>query len=110
MTPGTGKISINNRTMEDYFPMETAKEALLQPLVLTNNAQSYDIKIKVIGGGITGQAGAIRHGITKALVLIDPDLRTPLKKAGFVKRDPRQKERKKYGQPGARKRFQFSKR
>ncbi|RTZ95000.1 MAG: 30S ribosomal protein S9 [Deltaproteobacteria bacterium] len=110
MTPGTGKISINNRTMEEYFPTETARAALLQPLVLTNNTQSYDIKVKVIGGGITGQAGAIRHGITKALVLIDPDLRTPLKKAGFVKRDPRQKERKKYGQPGARKRFQFSKR
>jgi len=110
MTPGSGKISINNRTMEEYFPTETARAALLQPLVLTNNTQSYDIKVKVIGGGITGQAGAIRHGITKALVLIDPDLRTPLKKAGFVKRDPRQKERKKYGQPGARKRFQFSKR
>ena len=110
MTPGTGNISINNRTLDDYFPMETAKAALLQPLLLTNNAQSYDIKVKVIGGGITGQAGAIRHGITKALVLIDPDLRTPLKKAGFVKRDPRRKERKKYGQPGARKRFQFSKR
>ncbi len=110
MTPGTGNISINNRTLEEYFPMETAKAALLQPLHLTNNAQSYDIRVKVIGGGISGQAGAIRHGITKALVLIDPDLRTPLKKAGFVKRDPRQKERKKYGQPGARKRFQFSKR
>jgi small subunit ribosomal protein S9 len=110
MTPGKGNISINNRTLDDYFPMETAKAALLQPLLLTNNAQSYDIKVKVIGGGITGQAGAIRHGITKALVLIDPDLRTPLKKAGFVKRDPRRKERKKYGQPGARKRFQFSKR
>ncbi len=110
MTPGTGNISINNRTLDDYFPMETAKAALLQPLKLTNNAQSYDIKVKVIGGGITGQAGAIRHGITKALVLIDPDLRAPLKKAGFVKRDPRRKERKKYGQPGARKRFQFSKR
>lgn len=110
MTPGTGNISINDRTVEDYFPMETAKAVLMQPLLLTNNAQSYDIKVKVIGGGISGQAGAIRHGITKALVIIDPDLRTPLKKAGFVKRDPRQKERKKYGQPGARKRFQFSKR
>ena len=110
MTPGTGNISINGRAIEDYFPMETAKEILMQPLLLTNNAQSYDIKVKVIGGGVSGQAGAIRHGITKALVLIDPDLRAPLKKAGFVKRDPRRKERKKYGQPGARKRFQFSKR
>jgi len=110
VVPGKGAISINGRTLEDYFPMETAKAVLMQPLQLTNNVQSFDIKVSVLGGGITGQAGAIRHGITKALVLIDPDLRTPLKKAGFIKRDPRKKERKKYGQPGARKRFQFSKR
>jgi small subunit ribosomal protein S9 len=110
VTPGKGVISINGRTLEDYFPMETAKAVLMQPLQLTNHVQSFDIKVSVLGGGITGQAGAIRHGITKALVIIDPDLRTPLKKAGFVKRDPRKKERKKYGQPGARKRFQFSKR
>jgi small subunit ribosomal protein S9 len=78
--------------------------------MLTNNQDKFDIKIKVIGGGIMGQAGAIRHGITKALIEFDPDLRSSLKKAGFVRRDPRQKERKKYGQKGARARFQFSKR
>lgn len=110
MTPGAGKISINGRPMDDYFSMETAKTLVMQPLNLTSNSKSFDIRVKVLGGGITGQAGAIRHGITKALVLSDPDLRTTLKKAGYIKRDPRQKERKKYGQPGARKRFQFSKR
>jgi small subunit ribosomal protein S9 len=83
---------------------------MMQPLVLTNTLGSYDIKVRVLGGGISGQAGAIRHGITKALIDIDPDLRQILKKAGFVKRDPRVKERKKYGQKGARARFQFSKR
>lgn len=110
MTPGSGNITINNRPMDNYFSIETAKTAVMQPLELTGNTKSFDIKVRVLGGGITGQAGAIRHGITKALVLSDPDLRAALKKAGFVKRDPRQKERKKYGQPGARKRFQFSKR
>lgn len=110
LMPGSGKITINNRQMDDYFSMETAKTIVMQPLELTNNATSYDIKVSVLGGGIIGQAGAIRHGITKALVSLDPDLRTSLKKAGFIKRDPRRKERKKYGQPGARKRFQFSKR
>ena len=110
LMPGSGNITINNREMDDYFSMETAKTIVMQPLELTNNTKSYDIKVSVLGGGITGQAGAIRHGITKALVILDPDLRTPLKKAGFIKRDPRRKERKKYGQPGARKRFQFSKR
>ncbi len=110
MTPGAGNISINGRPMDDYFSMETAKTLVMQPLNLTSNSKSFDIRVKVLGGGITGQAGAIRHGITKALVLSDPDLRTALKKAGYIKRDPRQKERKKYGQPGARKRFQFSKR
>ena len=110
MMPGSGNITINGRPMDNYFPMETAKTIVMQPLELTNNTNSYDIRVRVLGGGITGQAGAIRHGITKALVLSDPDLRISLKKAGFVKRDPRKKERKKYGQPGARKRFQFSKR
>ena len=110
MTPGSGNITINNRDMDDYFSMETAKTIVMQPLELTNTQKVFDIRVKVLGGGITGQAGAIRHGITRALVISDPDLRTPLKKAGFVKRDPRKKERKKYGQPGARKRFQFSKR
>jgi len=83
---------------------------LAQPFVITNTTGDYDVKVKVLGGGITGQANAIRHGITKALILINPDFRGPLKKAGFVKRDPRVKERKKYGQKGARARFQFSKR
>jgi len=83
---------------------------LRQPLVLTENLNTFDIKVKVKGGGVSGQAGAVRHGITKALILADPDLRGVLKKAGFVKRDPRVKERKKYGQKGARARFQFSKR
>jgi small subunit ribosomal protein S9 len=110
LTPGTGNITINGRTMEDYFPLESAKIVLTQPLTLTNNMDSFDVRVTVKGGGINGQVGAVRHGITRALLEVDPDLRTPLKKAGFVKRDPRSKERKKYGQRGARARFQFSKR
>ncbi len=110
LTPGAGKIVINNKSMDDYFPLESARITLLQPLVMTNNTESFDIKVSVKGGGISGQVGAIRHGITKALIQVDPDLRGGLKKAGFVKRDPRAKERKKYGQKGARARFQFSKR
>lgn len=108
--PGNGEISINGRNLEDYFRVYTAKTIITQPLALTNNQDKFDIKIKVIGGGIIGQAGAIRHGITKALIEYDGDLRSVLKKAGFVRRDPREKERKKYGQKGARARFQFSKR
>lgn len=108
--PGSGEILINGRTLEDYFRVYTAKTIITQPLVLTNNRDKFDIKIKVVGGGITGQAGAIRHGITKALIEFDGDLRSALKRAGFVRRDPREKERKKYGQKGARARFQFSKR
>jgi len=107
---GSGAITINDRTLEDYFPLESARMEMLKPLVLTNNVGKYDVKVSVIGGGPTGQAGAIRHGITRALIEIDPDFRQPLKRAGFVKRDPRKKERKKYGQRGARARFQFSKR
>ncbi len=110
LTPGTGEISINNRPVEAYFPVETLRTELLEPFKLTNTTGSFDVKVSVKGGGIAGQAGAVRHGITKALILTDPDLRIPLKKAGFVKRDPRVKERKKYGQKGARARFQFSKR
>jgi len=110
LTPGSGKVTINDRPMDDYFKVDSAKVIMSQPLTLTNNQDSFDIKVKVIGGGITGQAGAIRHGITRALILSDPDLRKPLKRAGFVRRDPRVKERKKYGQRGARARFQFSKR
>jgi len=110
LKPGKGEIIINNRPVNDYFKIPSAKIIMMQPLVLTNTLGSYDIKVCVLGGGISGQAGAIRHGITKALIDIDPDLRQILKKAGFVKRDPRVKERKKYGQKGARARFQFSKR
>lgn len=110
ITPGNGEISINGRPLEDYFRVYTAKTIITQPLVLTNNQDKFDIKIRVIGGGMTGQAGAIRQGITKALISFDGDLRPVLKKAGFVRRDPRKKERKKYGQKGARARFQFSKR
>ncbi len=110
LTPGTGEISINNRPVEAYFPVETLRNELLEPFKLTNTAGSFDVKVSVTGGGIAGQAGAVRHGITKALILTDADLRISLKKAGFVKRDPRVKERKKYGQKGARARFQFSKR
>ena len=108
LTPGNGEISINNRPLEAYFPVETLRTELLEPFKLTNTAGSFNVKVSVKGGGIAGQAGAVRHGITKALILTDPDLRIPLKKAGFVKRDPRVKERKKYGQKGARARFQFS--
>jgi len=110
MTPGKGDITINGRSLEDYFTVYTAKTIISQPLVLTNTQDKFDIRIKVIGGGIMGQAGAIRHGITRALMEYDAELRTALKKAGFVRRDPREKERKKYGQKGARARFQFSKR
>jgi len=110
LTPGNGEISINNRPVEAYFPVETLRNELLEPFKITNTAGSFNVKVSVKGGGIAGQAGAVRHGITKALILTDADLRIPLKKAGFVKRDPRVKERKKYGQKGARARFQFSKR
>lgn len=110
LKPGKGEITINNRSADEYFKVETARAAILQPLVLTNTLDSYDIKVSVLGGGISGQAGAIRHGITRALVAANPDFRQSLKRAGFIKRDPRAKERKKYGQRGARARFQFSKR
>ena len=110
LKPGTGEIVINDRPLETYFSVESAKTLMLQPFELTNTGGNFDVRIKVVGGGVVGQAGAIRHGITRALLLADPDLRPTLKKAGFVKRDPRVKERKKYGQKGARARFQFSKR
>ncbi|MCP4350076.1 MAG: 30S ribosomal protein S9 [Desulfobacterales bacterium] len=110
ISPGKGEIIVNNRPLETYFPKESSRIVLSQPFALTKTKGSYDVKIRVIGGGISGQVGAIRHGITKALILINPDFRQVLKKAGFVKRDPRVKERKKYGQRGARARFQFSKR
>lgn len=110
LKPGNGEVIINNRTADDYFKVETAKMLMLQPLNLTNTLGSYDVKVRVSGGGFLGQAGAIRHGITRALMQANPDLRSPLKRAGFVTRDARVKERKKYGQRGARARFQFSKR
>lgn len=110
LSPGTGVITINNRSVDNYFPIASLTTVLTQPLALTNSLDSYDIKIKVRGGGLSGQAGAIRHAITKALIIVDPDFRSKLKKAGFVTRDSRIKERKKYGQKGARARFQFSKR
>lgn len=110
MKPGSGSIVINGRPVDEYFRVETAKADMYQPLVLTNTTTTYDIRVRVVGGGISGQAGAIRHGITRALIEANPDFRGPLKKAGFVKRDARAKERKKYGQRGARARFQFSKR
>ena len=110
LTPGTGEITINGRHVDDYFKVGSAKAVLLQPLVLTNTIGSFDVNARVSGGGSSGQVGAIRHGITKALILANPDLRQALKKAGYVRRDPRMKERKKYGQKGARARFQFSKR
>jgi small subunit ribosomal protein S9 len=108
--PGSGEIVINNRPVEEYFPIETIRVDMIQPFKLTNTFGSYDVKATVAGGGIAGQADAIRHGITRALVSVNPDFRLTLKRAGFIKRDPRVKERKKYGQKGARARFQFSKR
>jgi small subunit ribosomal protein S9 len=107
---GKGDILVNNKPIDDYFGLEAAKQASIQPLLLTNTEGRYDIRVKVTGGGTLGQAGAVRHGITKALFQLNPEFRQVLKKAGFVKRDPRKKERKKYGQRGARARFQFSKR
>jgi small subunit ribosomal protein S9 len=110
ITPGSGEVVINNRPAEEYFPIEATREEMLQPFKITNTLGTYDVKATVVGGGIAGQAGAVRHGITRALVSVNPDFRLSLKKAGFIKRDPRVKERKKYGQKGARARFQFSKR
>ena len=110
LTPGSGEIIVNNKPIDEYFKIESLKGMVKHPLVLTNTLESFDVKSKVVGGGVSGQAGAIRHGITRALILANPDLRKALKKAGFVRRDSRVKERKKYGQKGARARFQFSKR
>ena len=110
LKPGNGEIVINNRPVEEYFPIETIRVDMVQPFKVTNTFGFYDVKATVVGGGIAGQADAVRHGITRALVSINPDFRVALKRAGFIKRDPRVKERKKYGQKGARARFQFSKR
>lgn len=110
LTPGNGTITINNRSFENYIPSPADRLVVLQPLALTNNEASFDIRANVNGGGIAGQAGAIRHGITRALLEVDADLRKVLKPAGLITRDPRRKERKKYGLKKARKASQFSKR
>jgi small subunit ribosomal protein S9 len=110
LRPGDGQVKINRRAFEVYFPNETLRMIIRQPLQLTETVNKFDILINVNGGGPAGQAGAIRHGITRALMEYNADLRPALKQAGLVTRDPRIKERKKYGQKGARKRFQFSKR
>jgi small subunit ribosomal protein S9 len=107
---GQGIISINNRSLNDYFGRETARMVVMQPFDVTQTKGSFDIEVNVKGGGISGQAGAIRHGITRALMQANAEVRTPLKKAGFVTRDPRAVERKKYGRHKARKRPQYSKR
>ena len=110
MNPGTGEIVINKRPIDVFFGRETSKMVIRQPLELTDNMGKFDISVNVSGGGISGQAGAIKHGITKALLEVNPELRATLKQAGFITRDSRIKERKKYGRAGARKSFQFSKR
>ena len=110
LVPGTGKVTINKRDMDEYFGLDTLKLIVRQPLVLTETAEKYDVITTVRGGGFTGQAGAIRHGISRALLQADADLRPALKKAGFLTRDPRMKERKKYGLKAARRAPQFSKR
>lgn len=110
LRPGTGRFFVNSRELDEFFCRETDKMILKQPLVLTSTDNAFDITVTVRGGGTTGQAGAIKHGISRALLKYDPDLRGSLKAAGFLTRDARIKERKKYGQKGARARFQFSKR
>ncbi len=110
MTPGTGKIMVNDKDVDSYFPRETLRMIIRQPLHVTGTIGKYDVKAKVIGGGLSGQAGALRHGISRALVAVDSDLKSKLKKEGLMTRDPREVERKKFGQKGARARFQFSKR
>ncbi|WP_242394895.1 30S ribosomal protein S9 [Anaeromyxobacter oryzisoli] len=110
LSPGTGNITINGRTMDEYFGRETSKMILVEPLKLVEQMGKLDIFVNAAGGGLSGQAGAIRHGISRALCELNPEFRPILKKAGFMTRDARAVERKKYGRPGARKRFQFSKR
>ena len=108
--PGTGKITINDRDIDSYFGLETLKLIVRQPLALTGTTEKFDVVVRVAGGGVTGQAGAIRHGLSRALLQFDENLRPALKKAGFLTRDPRMKERKKYGLKAARRASQFSKR
>ncbi len=107
---GSGEVKVNDRTLDDYFPNEVLKMVIKQPLLLTETAEKFDIVVTVLGGGSAGQAGAIRHGISRALLVWNGELRDRLKSAGLLTRDSRKKERKKYGQRGARARFQFSKR
>ena len=110
LASGTGKITVNGRAIENYFTLETLRTTATQPLSVTGTAEKFDARINVGGGGPNGQAGAVRHGIARALLKVDVTLRGALKAEGLLTRDPRMKERKKYGQPGARKRFQYSKR
>ncbi len=110
VTPGTGKITVNNKNFEDYIPTVTLQNSVLEPFQKSNLTNKFDVTVVAKGGGMTGQVDAIRLGISRALCAYDEDLRPALKEAGLMRRDPRQKERKKYGQPGARKKFQFSKR
>ena len=110
LRPGAGQFVVDDRPIDTYFPSELLKMIIRQPLALTETTENFDVFVRVGGGGYTGQAGAVRHGIARALLQYNPELRGKLKSAGFLTRDPRKVERKKYGQPGARKRFQFSKR
>lgn len=110
LVPGSGKVKVNQRDAKEYFQTETLMMIVCQPLNLTNTLSKFDVTAKVAGGGLAGQAGAVRHGIARALLQVDGNLKTTLRKAGYLTRDPRRRERKKYGQKGARKRFQFSKR
>ena len=110
LASGSGKITINGRVIDNYFPLETLRATATQPLAVTGTTEKFDARVNVSGGGPNGQAGAVRHGIARALLQFDVSLRGALKAEGFLTRDPRMRERKKYGQPGARKRFQYSKR
>ncbi len=110
LLPGSGDIFINDKPMQEYFQRETLRYTVKEPLEVTKTVGKYNVFANVRGGGMTGQAGAVRHGIARALITLEPNLRAVLKKGGFLTRDPRMKERKKYGQKGARKRFQYSKR
>ena len=110
LATGSGKITVNRRTFENYFPLETLRAVVIQPLTVAGAMEKFDVRVNVAGGGPNGQADAVRHGLARALIKFDANLRPPLKAEGLLTRDPRMRERKKYGQPGARKRFQFSKR
>jgi small subunit ribosomal protein S9 len=110
LASGSGKVTVNGKAFETYFPTDTLRMHALEPFTVTDSTSKYDVRINVAGGGPNGQAGAVRHGLARALITADATLRAQLKSAGVLTRDPRMKERKKYGQPGARKRFQYSKR